>query len=161
MPGSLVAHRPDVLRCLPVVVLLGCATACARQSAPSQEQASAPRQVTIVGCLERDEHGVILRGRDVSGALTTGIGRERGAVPSTQTLGGGDAARNARPATAFEARASMLTPRLESDDEADLMKRVGQRVLVRGEFEPAGIHRPDDTVKVQSIETVSSICGQP
>jgi len=74
---------------------------------------------------------------------------------------GGDEDRVARPGTTIESRASMLTPRLESANAGDLQARIGQRALVRGDFEPAGLQRSYDTVKVASIETIAPTCTQP
>jgi hypothetical protein len=139
-----------------------CAAACARQSSPSEQRANTPRIVTLIGCIERGgkDGGVVLRGRDVTGTTGTGVGQEAGGLPSTETMPAGDEDRNVRPATTMEARASTLTPRLESNDRTGLESRIGQRVLVRGEFEPAGMERPDDTLKVSSVETIGTSCNQ-
>jgi len=141
---------------------MGCAAACARQPSPSEQRADAPHQVALIGCIERaGKEGVVIRGRDVTGTVGTGRGREAGGVPSTETMIGGDGVRNERPGTPLEMRASELTPRLETEDGSDLGAHVGQRVLVRGEFEPAGQGHAYDRVKVASIEPVSSGCSQP
>ncbi len=147
-------------RGLPFALLVGLAAACARQSSPSERAANTPHQVSIVGCVERNRSGIVIRGRDVSGTVQAALGRERGAVPTTQTMGGGDEERNARPHVTIEARASMLTPRLEAGNGIELERHIGERVLVQGEFEPAGLRHADDTVTVQSIETVSPSCHQ-
>jgi len=118
--------------------------------------------VTLIGCIEPGgkDGAVVIRGRDVTGTTGTGIGRESGGRGVTTTMGGGDPERNARPATPSEERAATLTPQLESTDDAKLAGRVGQRVLVRGEFEPAGVGHAFDRVKVASIETVATLCTQ-
>src|SRR5689334_1824456 len=138
-------------RALPAALFACClAAACARQSSPTEQRANTPRVVTLIGCIERGgkDGSIVLRGRDVAGTTGTGVGQEAGGLPTTETLHGGDEDRNARPGTTMEQRASTLTPRLETANRADLDARVGQRVLVRGEFKPAGMEHPDDTVKV-------------
>jgi hypothetical protein len=152
------------MRALSVAIAIGCVAAgCARQPSPSEQHAATRHQVMLIGCIERGgkEGGVVLRGRDVAGSTGTGVGQEPGGLPSTETMPGGDEDRNARPGTTMEGRASTLTPRLESSNPADLESRIGQRALVRGEFEPAGLQHADDSVKVASIEMVASSCSQP
>lgn len=145
------------------MLIASVAGACAREPSPSERRADTPHPVTLIGCIERGgkEGDVILRGRDVAGTTGTGVGEEAGGIPSTAAMRGGDEDRNARPGTPIEARASTLTPRLESADSASLAARVGQRALVSGDFEPADIGHPYDRVKVTSIETVSPSCSQP
>jgi hypothetical protein len=144
------------------VVAAGCA-GCAHQSSPTIRTAAEPHAVQLVGCVEhgseRDE--LVLRGRDVTGTVATGEGAEQGGIPSTTTRIAGDAARNAQPMPTPEERANVLTPRLQSDNAADLAKRVGQRVLVSGSFTPADNDHPYDTLKVASIDPIAPRCVQP
>jgi hypothetical protein len=149
-----------MVRILLLILSASGAIACARQAAQSDQPVSIPRHVTLVGCVERSgggEGGVIVRGRDVTGTSGTFTGAERGPSMAT-TLGTREEER--RPARPLEDGVSLLTPRLESDNEADLSRRLGQRVLVRGDFQPADAHRAYDSVKVASIETVAPSCSQ-
>jgi hypothetical protein len=142
-----------------LLLAAGGAVACARQTPQSDQPVRVPRQVTLVGCVERSAggEGVIVRGRDVTGTSGTFAASEGGARPTT-TLGASEDERtgSARP----HEDVSLLTPRLESANQTELSSRLGQRVLVRGEFQPADPHRTFDSVKVASIETVAPSCSQ-
>jgi len=147
---------------LSVAIVLATTAACARQPSASLERAAEPHDVALVGCVERGvEAGeLVVRGRDVAGTVGTGIGREQGGLRTTTTLGGGDEDRNARPGTPFEERASTLTPRLVAGAGVELASHIGQRVLVRGEFHPAGPSQSGDSVTVASIAEIAPACAQ-
>jgi hypothetical protein len=132
---------------------------CSSMSPIEKTQTLPPRSVTMVGCVQRaPEAGrFVLRGLALDDQVVAHTGPERGEVPSTETLPGGDAIRTSSDLTPEE-WASRVTPLLVGPSADRLSALVDHRVVVTGSFVPARVGGSLDRVKVRTLSQVSPHC---
>jgi len=141
-------------------LLLTGALACSKATTPAERAANTPQHVTLVGCVQQgaDPDEFVIRGRTVVGTAQNPTGPEPGGLSTDITHEGGDAERVASTGGTREDKAQRLTPRLVSDNPGAVKAELGRRVVVTGEFVPAGMDAPLDQLKVATIARVADSC---